>query len=225
MPFKVNSNGNPIVVTIQLEVGSPSSFALITSHNCSSYFNISPPLIPIPASAKEVNYSVTYTGTTVPKECYQSFKISSITENNYYLQNSIVYYSASASIDNSGLTPPMILQLTTVAQVSSNLGYTIASKNSTSTNSTSRQNLPKVYTLSSIRIGSNSASFIVATWPAGIVYYTVVPAGTPVSLVTTAGIYNKSLSSGITYGNGYSALETKGVNIVANLDVKGLKTQ
>jgi len=187
-------------VTIQLEVGSPTSFALITTNNCSSYYNISPAVIQIPAQAVAVNYTVTYSGTTVPQDCYQTFKISSITTSNYYMQNEVVYYSASVSRDISALVPPMILQLTTVPQTSSDVGRSIISTSSSST--TVQIISPKVYGLSFTRIGANSAGFSVTTSSEGIVYYTVVSAGTPSSLVTTTAIYNNSVSSAITYGYG-----------------------
>ena len=204
-------------------MSSPTSFALITTNNCSSQFDIKPSVIQIPAQTTSVKYNVTYKGNTIPPACSQTFKISSITTNNYYLQNQIVYYSASLSIDRTAVLSPMLLQLTTVPQNSSDVGHAIVSTSSSTT--TSQKYTPYVYNLNSTQIGANAASFTATTSYSGTVYYAVVAAGTPTSLVTTDKIYNKQISSGVSYGSDTAILQSSGVNTLAQLQVKGLKTQ
>lgn len=59
-----------------------------------------------------------------------------------------------------------------------------------------------------------------------MLYYAVVTAGTPASLITATGIYGKSLSSGVVYGSADSGLlVTSGVNIITQFAVSGMKVQ
>ena len=63
---------------------SPTQFALLATTNCNSAFVFNPAQrIEIPADTTLVNYTVTYTDTTIPSACSQTFSISSITANNY----------------------------------------------------------------------------------------------------------------------------------------------
>ena len=117
----------------------------------------------------------------------------------------------------------MVLQLTTVPQNSTDVGHTIVSTSSVTT--TSQKYIPNVYNLTSSQIGANAASFTATTSYSGTVYYAVVAAGTPTSLVTTDKIYNKQISSGVSYGSSNAILQSSGVNTLAQLQVKGLKTQ
>ena len=228
VPFSTRSVGTPIVVTVQLEVASPNSFALTTTHNCSSSYTITPAVILIPAQVTSVNYSITYAGSTIPPACAQTFKISSLTTNYYYLQNQVVYYSAALSIDKSYIESPMVLSLTTSPQESSDVGHTIVSTSSstTSTSSGAKKYIPTVYTLVASAIGSNRANFTATTSYTGVLYFAVVSAGTPASLISATGIYGKSLSSGVVYGSADSGLlVSSGVNIITKFAVAGLRVQ
>jgi hypothetical protein len=221
VPFSTRSVGLPIVVTIALQVPSPTSFGLITTNNCSSGFSISPSVILIPAQVTSVNYTVTYSGSTVPAACSQTFTISSISTNYYYLQNQVVYYSASLSIDKTAVQSSMILQLSTAYVVSSNVGATII---------TSSSNIavlaPSVYTLVASSIGSNYANFTVTTSYNGVLYYAVLAAGTPPSQVSQSAIYSQSLNSGVAYGSSIAARALSGgVNIVTQFSVISLQSQ
>lgn len=117
----------------------------------------------------------------------------------------------------------MVLQLTTVPQSSSDVGRVIVS--TSSSNSTSQKYIPNVYDLNSTQIGANTATFTTTTSYSGTVYYAVVAAGTPTSLVTTEKIYNNQINSAVSYGSGTASLQSSGVNTLAQLQVKGLKTQ
>jgi hypothetical protein len=117
----------------------------------------------------------------------------------------------------------MLLQLTTVPQNSSDVGHAIVSTKTSTT--TSQKYSPFVYELSSTQISANSASFTATTSYTGTVYYAVVAAGTPTSLVTTDKIFKKQISSGVSYGSGVATLQLSGVNILAQLQAIGLKTQ
>ena len=67
--------------------------------------------------------------------------------------------------------------------------------------------------------------FVGSTSYSGIVYYVVLASGTLTTTITPSQIYNKNLSSSITYGNASSANNLTGVNIVANFTVRSLSTQ
>lgn len=85
-PFVSKSVGDPIPVTMSLEVPSPTAFALLFTHNCSSGFVFKPTdRITVPAQKSNITFTVAYTGSIVPSACSQNFTISSLTTNNYYL--------------------------------------------------------------------------------------------------------------------------------------------
>jgi hypothetical protein len=127
-PFSSKSTGYPIAATIQLEVASPTDFALTFNTSCNSNFTFIPASrISIPAQATTVNFYVKYTGLTVPAACQLNFSISAHTTNNFVLANPIVYLSGKASFDKSYTTPPLILELTTVPQNSTNVGTLVVS--------------------------------------------------------------------------------------------------
>jgi hypothetical protein len=218
-PFKTKSVGLPIVVNINLEVGSKTSFVLLSQTNCSSSFEFNPATrITIPADTTKVNFTVTYKGSAVPKECTQTFSISSQTTVNYYLENPTVYYSSSLSIDKTWVESPMVLELTTTPKSSADIGHSIITYSSTQTG----QYQPTVYKLSSNQIGSNTANFSATTSYDGTVFYAVVPAGTPSTLISAADIYGLSLKSGVSYGNSSAVLAATGVNTLATFLVTGL---
>jgi hypothetical protein len=224
VPFNTKSIGSPIVVTINLTVANPTDFALLFTQNCSNGFTFNPSnRISVPAKASSVTFSVTYSGTTIPTECTQSFTISSLTANNYIIATPNVYYSASVSIDKSSTLSPMLLQLTTTPVKSTSVGYSIVSSSSSQASIT--KYTPKIYTLVSNTLASNIASFNLTTSYGGTIYFAVVPAGTPAAKITSAAIYSNSLTSGITYGSGLAALDIVGVNIRCTLNVTQLSAQ
>jgi len=93
-------------------VPSPTQFALLATTDCNSAFVFEPAQrIVIPADTTLVNYTVTYTGTTIPGACSQTFSIASLTSNNYELTNPTVYYSSKISIDKTAVQHPMLLRL------------------------------------------------------------------------------------------------------------------
>ena len=112
--FTSKSVGAPIEVNLQLEVASPTSFTLLSTSNCSSSFIFNPASrITVPAQSRNVSFTVAYSGDKVPAACSQTFTISSLTTNNYYLKNPTVYYSAALSIDKTWVESPMLLTLST----------------------------------------------------------------------------------------------------------------
>jgi hypothetical protein len=180
VPFRVKSVGKAIKVDIELEVASPTSFNLLTTTNCSSQFVFAPSRITIPAQSTTAHFTVTYNGKTIPDACQQTFSISSVTSNNYYLPVSTVYYSALLSIDKTWVESPMVLQLTNTPEVSTDVGHAIISATSTHTS----KYTPTVYNLTQGTIGANIAKFIATTSYQGTVYFAVMPAGTPSNLVS-----------------------------------------
>jgi hypothetical protein len=186
-PLTRKSVGIPISVTIQLEVPSPTEFALTTTNNCSSYFVFNPAQrIVIPADTSNVTFTVTYTGSTVPAACSQSFTISSLSTNNYVLKTPTIYYSSQLSIYKTDVERPMLLKITTTPESSVDVGHTIITSSSTQTT----KYIPEVYKVNKDSSGSNVATFTVTTSYIGQVFYAIVPAGTPQKLVTQAEIYN-----------------------------------
>lgn len=220
--FVSKSIGTPITVNIDLEVASPTTFALLATSNCSSYFAFDPTSrINVPAQATKVSFTVTFTGASIPSACYQTFKISSLTTNNYYIETQTVYYSASLSIDKTWVESPMVLELSTTPKESADVGHTIISSTSVNT----EKYAPTVYKISTSTIGSNVANFIATTSYSGAVYYAVVMAGTPKQKVNIEAIKSNTLESGIAYGSSSASLQNSGVNIESNLAVSGLKAQ
>ena len=85
-PFSVKSVGDPIVVTIKLQVASSTSFSLLTSNDCGSGFVFNPAeRIEVGAEVTSVSFTVAYKGTTIPPPCTQKFSISSISNTNYFI--------------------------------------------------------------------------------------------------------------------------------------------
>lgn len=113
----------------------------------------------------------------------------------------------------------MLLQLTTTARSSTEVGHTIISTTSTNT----AKYTPTVYNLAQGQIGANSASFIATTSYQGVVYFAVLAAGTPETLITAEGIYNNTAKGGVSFGSGEALLESTGVNTVANIKAVGLE--
>lgn len=90
----------------------------------------------------------------------------------------------------------MILELSNSLKPSSDIGHTIYTVSSDSSVYS-----PTVYNITVNNIGSNTATFTATTSYIGTIYFAVVAAGTPRSRVFTANIYNKSLTSGVSYGS------------------------
>ena len=177
-----------------------------------------PSRITVPAQITTTQFTVTFTGSSVPAACQQTFSISSVTSNNYFLTNPTVYYSALLSIDKTWVESPMVLQLTTTPQTSTDVGHTILS----TTSASAVKYIPTVYNLTQGTIGANAANFIATTSYQGIVYFAVVPAGAPNDLITAEAIYNNTVKGAVSFGKGDAYLETTGVNTVAKLAAKTL---
>lgn len=220
--FTRKSVGRPIKVRIQLEVPSPTQFALLTSTNCSNNFIFSPAQrIDIPADTTLVIFTVTYNGTTIPAACTQNFSIASLTSNNYEIKNPTVYYSSKISIDKTSVQRPMLLRLTSTSRTSIDVGASIIS----STSSLTADYKPTVYKLLQISLGSNTVNYTATTSYIGAIYYAIVKGGTPNSQISHSNIYNNSVSSGLLYGEASAETSTQGVNTLANFLISGLKAQ
>jgi hypothetical protein len=217
-PFSAQSIGYPIETEIELEVPSPTDFALTYTTNCNSNFSFNPAKrINIPAQAKKVSLYITYTGSIVPAACRLNFTISALTNNNFELATPVVYLSARPSFDRSSNRPPLILELTTNFQNSTQVGTLVFSRsnNSSSTSSSRNQqgNRPTLYEINATSVGANSATFSGATSIVGTLFYVVLPTGTPTSSITQSQIYSNNLTNAIQYGNSTAALNSSGVNI------------
>lgn len=115
----------------------------------------------------------------------------------------------------------MVLELSSTAKASSDVGHIIV----TNSSKNSAKYSPSMYKVVSVSVGSNSANFSATTSYIGTVYYAVVITGTPTNLISRENIYNRSLSSGVSYGSSSSALESSGVNIVSDFVATELKAQ
>lgn len=110
LPFSAKSTGYAFAATIQLEVKSPSDFALTYTTTCDSNFSFSPASrINIPAQTDSTTLYVSYKGNTVPVACLLNFSISALSSNNFVLAKSVVYLSGKPSIDLTASKPPLIL--------------------------------------------------------------------------------------------------------------------
>jgi hypothetical protein len=91
---------------------------LLYSHNCTSLgYKIFPAdRIPLVTSFNTSYFSVVYLGSKVPAMCSINFKISSLTANNYILETSTLYISATVSNDKTNKIPPMIMKITKTQQ-------------------------------------------------------------------------------------------------------------
>lgn len=128
LPFSAKSIGYAIAATIQLQVKSPTDFALTYTTTCNSNFSFNPPnRIPISAQTDSTTFYVSYNGSTVPPACSLNFSISALTSNNFVLANSVVYLSGKQSIDLTAYMPPLILELTTTPQNSTDVGKPVLS--------------------------------------------------------------------------------------------------
>ena len=228
-PFSAKSTGGPIAATFTLPVTSDTEFALTFVHNCNANFTFSPDSrIGIPAQTTAVNLYVQYSGQVVPSACQLNFSISSIKSNNFALANPILYLSGKTSIDKSSNTRPLILELTTYPQNSTNVGAMVVSNSSNGTSSSSNyytSNAPTIYALNSSDIGANHANFLAVTSTVGTIYFAILNSGTPTSSIQQAQIYNQSLKSSVSFGKSPAALNTSGVNTVSNLAVTALKVE
>jgi hypothetical protein len=227
--FSTKSTGLPISTTFKLDVPSPTDFALTFAHNCNSNFSFSPSSrISIPAQSSSVNFYVQYNGKTVPSACQLNFSISALTSNNFVLANPIVYLSGKTSIDKSSNTPPLILELTTTPQNSTNVGAIVVSNLTTGSSSSSKYysaNAPTLYTLNVSGTGANHADLMATTSTNGTIYYAILSSGTPTGNITQSAIYSKNLSNAIAFGNSNATLNTSGVNTISSFTVKALIAQ
>lgn len=228
-PFSTKSTGLPIAATFTLPVASPIEFAISFVHNCNTNFTFSPDSrIAIPAQTTSVNLYVQYTGQVVPSACQLNFSISSLTNNNFALAYPSLYLSGKISIDKSSNTPPLILELTTYPQNSTNVGAIIVSSSSNGTSSSSKyytSNAPTLYTLNISDIGANHANFLAITSTLGTIYYAILNSGTPTNNILQAQIYNQNLTNSVSFGKSAAALNTSGVNIVSSLSVTSLSVE
>ena len=214
--------GRAIFVNIDLEVPSSTDLTLLMETNCSHLFSFSPAQrLPVPADTTTVNFTVTYTGTTIPATCSQKFSVTSVSSHNYEIKNPTVYYSAKVSIDKTAVQHPMLLRLSSEAISSTNVGHSIVSNAS----SVAASYAPRLYQVDKIAVGSNSGNFTATSSYVGTLYYAVIKGGTPAAKVNRTGIYYKNLTMGVTYGNFYAENITTGVNIEANFLVTGLESQ
>jgi hypothetical protein len=227
-PFSSKSTGYPIAAIIQLEVPSPSDFALTFTTTCNANFTFDPvSRISIPAQTTSASLSVAYKGQTVPAACYLNFSISSVSVNNFVLATPVVYLSGKPSIDKSSNTPPLILELTTSPQNSTNVGSIVVSNSSATSSSLKYQtaNAPTIYALNVSLAGANSGTFVATTSTSGTIYYAILASGTPTANITQVQIYNLNLTNAVAYGSANSSLNSSGVNTVSNFTVKALSTQ
>jgi hypothetical protein len=91
--------------------------------------------------------------------CQLAFNISSLTSSNYKLYKSVLYLSASISIDKTLNVSPMIMSLTYDPKNSTDVDHSILTLNDKSISNFK----PKVYKLITQNIGSNAGSFLVTT--------------------------------------------------------------
>lgn len=93
----------------------------------------------------------------------------------------------------------------------------------TETSSKASKYAPTVYNLALDVVGPNFANLTATTSYEGIVYYAIVPAGTPETLLSSSAIYDKTLKAALIYGTADAIVQSTGVNTVASISVSNLE--
>ena len=189
------SIGKAIPIRIILDKPSSKELSLLYTHNCSSEYAFNPPSYKlIEAGVKKTKISITYNGDKVPEMCKIKFEISSLTKHNYELKNAEMYITGSRSIDKGSTLSPMILEISPKPKQSTDVGHAILNKQT-------QKIKPKFYEIKEQTIGANAAQFLASTSEQGVIFYAIMEIGTTRRKVKQEEIYNRTLSTGLIYGN------------------------